>query len=150
MTRKQRTMLMVVCLMIGLGIATTLALKAFNENLLYFISPTDISDGKAPDGRAFRLGGMVAENSIVRAGDSLKIHFDVTDYANTVVVEYEGILPDLFREGQGIIANGRLTDDGVFVADDVLAKHDENYMPPDVADALEKGKQQVNKEALQP
>jgi cytochrome c-type biogenesis protein CcmE len=135
MTPRQKRMTFVVLLIAGVGVAITLGLKAFNQNLLYFFSPSQVLAGEAPDGHSFRLGGLVVEGSVVRDPKSLKITFDLTDTAKTVSVQYEGILPDLFREGQGIVATGRLTNN-VFMADEVLAKHDENYMPPEVADSL--------------
>jgi cytochrome c-type biogenesis protein CcmE len=119
------------------SLAAYLGLKAFNENLLYFFSPTDVVNGKAPNGKSFRLGGLVANGSVKREG--IKVAFDVTDNQNTFTVKYEGILPDLFREGQGIITTGSLKN-GTFMATEVLAKHDENYMPPEVADALKNAK----------
>ena len=135
MTKRQNRMILVALLVAGVSLAGYFGLKAFNENLLYFFSPTDVVEGKAPTGKSFRLGGLVAVNSVKR--DGIKVNFDVTDNNNTFKVKYEGILPDLFREGQGIIATGSLTN-GTFVASEVLAKHDENYMPPEVADALKK------------
>ncbi len=138
MKKRQSRMIFVALLVLGVGLAGYLGLKAFNENLLYFFSPTDVVEGKAPTGKSFRLGGLVGVNSVKR--DGIKVNFDVTDNANTFNVEYKGILPDLFREGQGIITTGSLIN-GTFVATEVLAKHDENYMPPEVADALEKTKQ---------
>lgn len=137
MTPRQKRMMFVALLVAGVGVAITLALKAFNENLLYFFSPTQVLAGEAPDDHSFRVGGLVVEGSVVRDPDSLKIKFDLTDTAKNITVEYEGILPDLFREGQGIVATGKLNN-GVFIADQVLAKHDENYMPPEVADSLKK------------
>ena len=130
-------MILVVLLVAGTSLAAYLGLKAFNENLLYFFSPTDVVNGKAPNGKSFRLGGLVANGSVKREG--IKVAFDVTDNQNTFTVKYEGILPDLFREGQGIITTGSLKD-GTFMATEVLAKHDENYMPPEVADALKNAK----------
>lgn len=121
-----------------LGIATVLVLNALDSNLSYFFSPTEISQGKAPKDHVFRLGGLVESGSVQRSDKDLKVHFVVTDNAQKIPVVYTGILPDLFQEGQGVIAQGKLGSDGVFVADEVLAKHDENYMPPEVADALEK------------
>ncbi len=138
MTRRQRTALFVTFLVLGIGTATVLALRAFDENLLYFISPSEVAEGKAPAGRAFRLGGMVEKGSVQHEKDRLLTRFVVTDFAHRVTVEYEGILPDLFREEQGIIAKGRLDEKGIFVADEVLAKHDENYMPPEVAESLKR------------
>jgi cytochrome c-type biogenesis protein CcmE len=133
--RKQR-LILIVLMVVGIGIAVGFALKAFNENLMYFFSTSDVVAGKVPDGAKFRLGGMVVEGSINRPDNGMTVRFDLTDFNQKVTVEYSGILPDLFREGQGIVANGRLNDSGVFVADEVLAKHDENYMPPEVADSL--------------
>jgi cytochrome c-type biogenesis protein CcmE len=108
--------------------------------MLYYYTPTDLSAGKAPADRVFRIGGMVTEGSFQRAPGSLEARFVLTDYANNVTVSYIGVLPDLFREGQGIIARGRLGSEGLFVAEEVLAKHDENYMPPAVADTLRQQK----------
>jgi cytochrome c-type biogenesis protein CcmE len=126
--------------LIGLGLAAWLVLNALDSNLSYFFSPTEVVENKVPEDHMFRLGGMVVKGSLQR-GKELTVRFAVTDMANNVDVEYTGILPDLFDEGQGVIAQGRLGPNGVFVATEVLAKHDENYMPPEVADALEKGKQ---------
>ncbi len=137
MKKRQSRMIFVAILVLGVALAGYLGIKAFNENLLYFFSPTDVVEGKAPAGKSFRLGGLVATGSVKR--DGIKVDFDITDGANTFGVKYEGILPDLFREGQGIIATGSLNDK-TFVASEVLAKHDENYMPPEVAEALEKAK----------
>jgi cytochrome c-type biogenesis protein CcmE len=137
MTKRQNRMILVVLLVAGTSLAAYLGLKAFNENLLYFFSPTDVVNGKAPNGKSFRLGGLVANGSVKREG--IKVAFDVTDNQNTFTVKYEGILPDLFREGQGIITTGSLKN-GTFMATEVLAKHDENYMPPEVADALKNAK----------
>jgi len=127
-------------MLLGISIATTLALKAFNENMMFFYSPTEIKEGKAPENHDFRLGGLVVEGSVRREVDNLTVFFDLTDHNEVITVSYEGILPDLFREGQGIIARGQMSDEGVVVAVEVLAKHDENYMPPEVSDALEKSK----------
>lgn len=131
-------MALVVMLVLGISLAGYFALKAFNDNLLYFFSPTDVVEGRAPIGKSFRLGGLVENDSVVR--DDMNVSFTLTDNANSMQVSYVGILPDLFREGQGIVATGSLSQD-LFVASEVLAKHDENYMPPEVADALEKAKQ---------
>ena len=138
MTKRQNRMILVAMLVAGVGLAGYLGLKAFNENLLYFFSPTDVVEGKAPKGKSFRLGGLVGMDSVKR--DGIKVSFDVTDNANTFTIKYEGILPDLFREGQGIITTGSLVD-GTFIATEVLAKHDENYMPPEVAESLKKSAQ---------
>ncbi len=133
-------MILVAILVSGVSLAGYFGLKAFNENLLYYFSPTDVVEGKAPQGKSFRLGGLVGMNSVKR--DGIKVSFDVTDNANTFTIKYEGILPDLFREGQGIITTGSLVD-GTFMATEVLAKHDENYMPPEVAESLKKSTSQV-------
>lgn len=133
--RKQR-LILITLMVIGAGIATAFALKSFNDNLMYFFSTTDVVDGKAPKNALFRLGGMVVKGSVERPGDDLKVRFKLTDFSKEVTVEYTGILPDLFREGQGIVAHGQLNGEGVFVAEEVLAKHDENYMPPEVKSSL--------------
>lgn len=137
MTARQKRMMFVALLIIGVAIFITLIMKALNENINHFYSPTEVLEGKAPSERSFRIGGLVVTGSVNRHTDSLKIEFDLTDGAKNYPVLYEGILPDLFREGQGIVATGRLKNN-VFVAEEVLAKHDENYMPPEVADALKK------------
>jgi cytochrome c-type biogenesis protein CcmE len=134
--RKQRLMF-VIFLLVGIGAAAALAITAFNENMLYFYKPSQVLAGEAPGNHVFRLGGLVEKNSVQRQAGSLRVEFVVTDMVQSIPVYYDGILPDLFREGQGIIALGRLNADGVFVADEVLAKHDENYMPPEVAEALQ-------------
>lgn len=136
--KRKKIMIGVIALVIGISVAVTLALKAFQENLMYFFSPSEVIAGEAPENRNFRIGGLVVEDSVVRDRDSLLVEFVLTDTVNQVKVSYDGILPDLFREGQGIVANGRLNSQGVFVASEVLAKHDENYMPPEVAEAMEK------------
>ncbi len=133
--RRQR-MIFVGVVLAGVAVATALALTAIGENMLYFYSPSQIAAGEAPRSRDVRIGGLVVEGSIERQANGLDVHFDVTDTAATMRVTYTGILPDLFREGQGIVALGKIGDDGVFQARDVLAKHDENYMPPEVAEAL--------------
>jgi len=135
--RRQRLYLIIVMLL-GIGTAVAFTLKAFNDNLMFFFSPSDVVMGKAPARQAFRLGGMVVDGSVERPGDDLLVRFKLTDFGKEVAVEYTGILPDLFREGQGVVTKGRLRPDGVFVAEEVLAKHDENYMPPEVADSLKK------------
>lgn len=138
--RRQR-LILIVLMLIGIGLAATFALNAFNENLMYFFSTTDVKDGKAPRDALFRLGGMVVKGSVERPSGDLLVRFRLTDFSQEVTVEYSGILPDLFREGQGIVAKGRLNERGVFVAEEVLAKHDENYMPPEVAGSLKKPQQ---------
>lgn len=135
--RKQRLFL-IILMLAGLGLAATFALKAFNENLMYFFSTSDVAAGKAPSNAVFRLGGMVVKGSLERPNSDLLVRFKLSDFEKEVTVEYSGILPDLFREGQGIVAKGALDGRGVFVAEEVLAKHDENYMPPEVAGSLKK------------
>jgi len=135
MTPRQKRMVTVVAILAGVGIATTFALKSFNQNLLYYYSPTQVSAGEAPTTRTIRVGGLVQNNSMKRQPGSLEITFVLTDFQKEIPVSYTGVLPDLFREGQGVIARGRL-DGNRFVAEEVLAKHDENYMPPEVADSL--------------
>jgi len=120
-----------------LGAAAGLVLNAFQSNLVFFFSPSQIAANEAPRGKAFRIGGMVETGTVVRGNDGLTVKFNVTDTAKTVPVVYTGILPDLFKEGKGVVAQGRLGPDGVFAATEVLAKHDENYMPPDAAHAIE-------------
>jgi cytochrome c-type biogenesis protein CcmE len=135
--KRKKLLLITVFIVLGAGTATALMLKAFQENLLYFYSPMQVKNGEAPANRSFRIGGLVVTGSVNRNPQSLFISFDLTDTVENVTVTYDGILPDLFREGQGIVANGKLGQDGVFQATEVLAKHDENYMPPEVAAAIE-------------
>jgi cytochrome c-type biogenesis protein CcmE len=123
-----------------LGVATVLILNAFQSNLVFFFTPTQVASGEVPQGRSFRIGGMVEDGSLVRENDGLTVRFIVTDTAKRVPVTYKGILPDLFKEGKGAVAQGKLNADGTFVASEVLAKHDENYMPPEAAEALAKAK----------
>jgi cytochrome c-type biogenesis protein CcmE len=120
----------------ALGIATALVLRAFQENLVFFFTPTQVAANEAPQGRTFRIGGMVQTGSVKREG--IEVRFVVTDTAKSIPVVYSGALPDLFREGKGVVAQGQLGADGVFRAREVLAKHDENYMPPEAAHAVEK------------
>lgn len=135
--RKKR--LTLIGLMVaGIAVGLYFALQSLNQNIVFFFTPTEVAEGKAPQGRLFRMGGMVVNGSVSRPGEGLTVHFDLTDNERQVTVMYTGILPDLFREGQGIIANGQLDKDGAFVAQQVLAKHDENYMPPEVAEAMKK------------
>lgn len=137
MTRKRRRLMLLGLAALGLGTASALALTAFQDNLLFFYSPTELHAGKVEEGRRFRLGGLVVQGSLQRLADGRTIAFTVTDTAYDVPVRYAGIVPDLFREGQGVVAHGRVGPDGVFVADELLAKHDEKYMPPEVAKALQ-------------
>ena len=138
--RRRRRLGMAGLIVVGVSVAIALTLNAFQSNLLYFVSPSEVVAGEVPQGKLFRVGGLVVEGSVNRPSDGLLVQFHVTDTVNTVPVQYTGILPDLFRDGQGIVAKGKLNPDGIFVASEVLAKHDENYMPPEVADALEAAK----------
>lgn len=141
MKRRHKTIAFIVGGVAGIGIATALVLNAMNSNLVFFFSPSQVANKEAPLDRSFRLGGMVKQGSVERKSDGLTVSFIVTDNAKELPVMYTGILPDLFKEGTGVVAQGRLTSGGLFEADEVLAKHDEKYMPPEVADALKKGEQ---------
>ncbi len=120
------------------GVGVYLMLSAFNDNLVFFYSPMQVAAKEAPQGRTFRMGGMVAEGSVKRLPDGVTVEFGITDTAATIPAQFQGILPDLFKEGKGVVAQGKLNDKGVFVASEVLAKHDENYMPPEAQDAVDK------------
>lgn len=146
MKPRHKKLVMIVSGVAALGVAATLVLNAFQSNLVFFFSPTQVIANEAPVGKSFRIGGLVEEGSVQREADSIKVRFAVTDTAESIPVVYTGILPDLFKEGKGVVAQGKIAANGIFVADEVLAKHDENYMPPEAAEALEKaGKmQQVN------
>jgi len=137
MKPRHKKLALITLVVVVLGVAVTLVLNAFNSNLVFFFSPTQVVNGEAPTARAFRIGGLVEEGSIKREGDGLTTRFVVTDTAQTIPVTYTGILPDLFKEGKGVVAEGRLGPDGLFAATQVLAKHDENYMPPEAAQAIE-------------
>lgn len=137
--RKQR-LAMVGLIVVGVSITLALVLNAFQSNLLYFVSPSEVIAGQVPAGKNFRVGGLVVAGSVVRPGSDMLVQFEVTDTLNTVPVQYSGILPDLFRDGQGVVVKGHMNQAGMFQATEVLAKHDENYMPPEVADALEAAK----------
>ncbi len=141
MKRKHRRLVFVIVGMAGLAIAAGLVLNAFRDNLVFFYSPTEIMAKHPPEGRRLRIGGLVEEGSVRHLDDGLTTEFRVTDLTDTIEVVFKGVLPDLFREGQGVVAEGSLDANGVFVADSVLAKHDEKYMPPEVADALKKSGQ---------
>ena len=119
-----------------IAVAVTLVLRAFNSNMVFFFTPSEVAENKAPVDRTFRIGGLVSDGSVKRQPDGLTVTFEVTDTAKTIPVSYTGILPDLFKEGKGVVAQGRIGQDGVFRAAEVLAKHDENYMPPEAAEAL--------------
>ncbi|MBK1723120.1 cytochrome c maturation protein CcmE [Thiocystis violacea] len=136
MKARQKRLAFVALAVLGVGAASALALTALKSNISYFFSPSQVIANEAPPDHVFRLGGLVTKGTLARQEDGLTIHFDVTDNAQTVKVAYTGILPDLFSEGSGVVAKGRLGPDGVFYADEVLAKHDEDYMPPEVASTL--------------
>ena len=138
MTPRRRRLALVLGIVAGVSIAGALALSAFRQNVTFFFDPTQVAAGQVPTGDRFRLGGMVTQGSLHRAPGSLEVHFMVTDFSHDVPVSYTGVLPDLFREGAGVVAHGRLRPDGTFVADEVLAKHDEKYMPPEVARSLKR------------
>ena len=138
MTPRQRRLTLVLSIVAGVSVAATLAFSALRNTMTFFYPPTEVAAGKVPRGERFRLGGMVTEGSLRRAPGSLEVHFVVTDFDHSVPVSYTGVLPDLFREGAGVVAHGRLAPDGTFVADEVLAKHDEKYMPPEVARSLKR------------
>ncbi|MDO8844489.1 MAG: cytochrome c maturation protein CcmE [Methylicorpusculum sp.] len=143
---RRKRLYLILLMVSGVAVGSWFGLKAFNENLMYFYSTSDVIDGKAPKDHLFRLGGMVVDGSVQRPGDGMTVKFTLTDMAKQVEVEYTGILPDLFREGQGIVANGKLGANGVFVAQEVLAKHDENYMPPEVEGSMKKPYKKENAE----
>jgi cytochrome c-type biogenesis protein CcmE len=140
MKRRHRRIAFIVAGLAGLGIATYLVASAFRNNLVFFFSPTQVAAREAPVNRAFRVGGLVQEGTLQRDKDGLTVRFTVTDTAASVPVVYKGILPDLFKEGRGCVAQGRMDSEGVFHADQVLAKHDENYMPPEAGEAIDKAK----------
>ena len=137
--RHRRLSIIVLCLA-ALGAAAALVLNAMQSNLVFFFTPTQVAAKEAPQNRSFRIGGLVEEGSIKREPDGLTVRFNVTDTARTIPVVYTGLLPDLFREGKGVVTQGRIGAEGVFQADEVLAKHDENYMPPEAAHAIEQAK----------
>ena len=138
---KRKQKLILVGLMVAaVAVATGFILSAFKSNIQLFFSPTEVAEGMVPEGAEFKVGGLVAADSVKRIGDGLTVEFELTDNGKTIPVRYTGILPDLFREGQGTVSVGKLDENGVFIAHKVLAKHDENYMPPEVADALNKTK----------
>jgi len=141
MKQRHKRLAFVIGGLSAITVIAVLLLNAFNSNMVFFFSPSDVVANKAPKDSSFRLGGLVQDGSLEREDDGLTVHFVVTDNAENVKVVYKGILPDLFREGQGVVTQGRFNAAGDFVATEVLAKHDENYMPPEVAEALEKAKQ---------
>jgi cytochrome c-type biogenesis protein CcmE len=137
MTPRRRRLYWVLAIVAGVGIAGALALRAFEQNVMFYFDPSRIAAGEVTSGKRFRLGGMVEKGSLKRTPGSLAVSFVVTDFRHSVPVRYDKVLPDLFREGAGVVAHGRLDAHGTFVADEVLAKHDEKYMPPEVARSLE-------------
>jgi len=142
--KRQKRLYIILAIVFGTSLAVGLTMYALNQNINLFYSASQIANGEAPTDARMRVGGMVVDGSLERATDSLRVSFELTDYENTVKVVFTGILPDLFREGQGIIAQGKMDTQGVFQADEVLAKHDENYMPPEIAETMK-----VKKEAAQ-
>ena len=142
MKPRHRKLAIIVSGVSALGIAAALVLNAFESNMVFFFSPTQVAANEAPKGKSFRIGGLVEEGSIKRQSDGVTVNFIVTDTAKVIPVVYTGILPDLFKEGKGVVAQGKLSSDGVFRADEVLAKHDENYMPPEAAGAIEQAQMQ--------
>lgn len=148
MKPRHRKLILVAIAVIGLGLVAMLVLNAFRSNLVFFFTPTQIARGEAPHDRAFRIGGLVEKGSLHREQDGVTVRFRITDTNKTLTVAYHGILPDLFKEGKGVVAEGRLGSDGVFTAEQVLAKHDENYMPPEAASAVEQA-QKAQKTLIQ-
>ncbi|MCQ9376107.1 MULTISPECIES: cytochrome c maturation protein CcmE [unclassified Methyloversatilis] len=140
MKPRQKRFALIAVGVIALAGAATLVLTAFEDNMVFFFTPTQVASREAPQGRTFRIGGMVEEGSLERGADGTSVKFLVTDTVNKIPVTYTGALPDLFKEGKGVVAQGKLNDGGVFAASEVLAKHDENYMPPEAAHALEQAK----------
>ncbi|HYM44197.1 MAG TPA: cytochrome c maturation protein CcmE [Steroidobacteraceae bacterium] len=138
MTPRRRRMALVIGIVVGVSLAGALALSAFRKNVTFFFDPSQVAEGKVPPGEEFRLGGMVTEGSLQRVPGSLEVHFRVTDFSHEVPVTYDHVLPDLFREGAGVVAHGHMDANGTFIADEVLAKHDEKYMPPAVARSLKR------------
>lgn len=141
MKRRHKMFAAIMIVVIGLSAFTLFIMDAFQENMVFFYSPSDVLAGKSPANKTFRLGGMVEKGSVKKSTKGLQVEFVITDSSKTIAVIYEGILPDLFREGQGVITQGKLGKDNVFAATEVLAKHDENYMPPEVADAMKRAKE---------
>ena len=140
MKRRHKRIAFICVALAGLGVAAALVLSAFQSNLVFFFSPTQVAAKEAPVDRTFRIGGLVQEGTLQRDADNLTVRFTVTDTAASIPVVYKGILPDLFKEGRGCVAQGKIGADGVFQADQVLAKHDENYMPPEAGKAIDKAK----------
>ncbi len=136
MKTRHKRLLLIFAGLVVLGAVVALVLNAFQSNLVFFFSPTQVAAGEAPKGKPFRIGGMVKEGSIQREADGVTLRFAITDTERDIAVKYKGILPDLFKEGKGAVVQGRIGEDGIFVAKEVLAKHDENYMPPEAAKAV--------------
>jgi cytochrome c-type biogenesis protein CcmE len=136
--KRKKRLIIILSIVFGAGLAVGLTMYALSQNINLFYSTSQVADGEAPVGTRIRVGGMVVKDSIKRSKDSLQVNFDLTDYGKPVTVSFTGILPDLFREEQGIIAQGKMDEQGVFQADEVLAKHDENYMPPEIAESMKK------------
>jgi cytochrome c-type biogenesis protein CcmE len=149
MTPRRKRLYVVLAILGGVAASASLALVASRDNLMYYYDPSQVIAGQAPADKRFRIGGMVVKGSVTRAAGDLQVRFVLSDFAHEVPVEYSGVLPDLFREGQGIIAHGTMNAHGAFVADEVLAKHDEKYMPPEVAASL-KNKEGAHPAARQP
>jgi len=145
MKARHKRLILVMAGLAALGVAVWLILSAFQKNLVFFFTPSQILAGEAPHNRSFRVGGMVEKGTLMRQPDGMTVSFIVTDMAKGIRVNYRGILPDLFKEGKGVVAQGKLGNDNVFLAEEVLAKHDENYMPPDAAYALKKGRESMQK-----
>jgi cytochrome c-type biogenesis protein CcmE len=147
---RHKRIAVIVIGVVALGVAAALVLRAFNENLVFFFTPSQIVAHEAPQGRTFRIGGMVEKGSVRRQADGVTVQFIVTDTAKSIPVTYKGSLPDLFREGKGVVAQGRLGADGVFRANEVLAKHDENYMPPEAAEAVKRAQEKTSRSLIVP
>ena len=140
MTPRQKRFSLIGLGLVAVGIAAALVLNAFQSNLVFFFTPTQVANGEVPKGQSFRIGGMVEAGTLKRENDGLTVHFVVSDTVKRVPVTYKGILPDLFKEGKGVVSQGWLVADGTFIASEVLAKHDENYMPPEAAEAMARAK----------
>ncbi len=147
MKRRHKRIVFIALSLAALFVAAGFVLKAFRSNLVFFFSPSQVVSKEAPVSRTFRIGGLVEDGTLKRESDGLTVRFTVTDTANSIPVVYKGILPDLFKEGRGCVAQGRIGSDGVFYADQIMAKHDENYMPPEVGQSLEKAKNSANQAA---
>ena len=145
MKRRSRRVMFVSTILILISLLFVLFIQTFSDNLLFYRSPSQIKAGNIPDGYIFRVGGVVLENSIVRYEETTKIDFIITDFSNDLKITYTGILPDLFREGQGVVMRGKINNDGIFVAEEVLAKHDETYMPPELTDSLQINESEIER-----